>query len=63
MPARYDHWIGGKAEPPITGSYLPTVDPVTRQSGDEVAAGTAGDVVRAVDAAMRALPSWAGRSG
>ena len=59
---RHDHWIDGKAEAPALGAYLPTTDPTTREPGDEVAAGTAGDVDRAVDVAWRAQPHWARRS-
>jgi aldehyde dehydrogenase (NAD+) len=60
---RHDHWIGGKAEEPAGGEYLPTIDPVTRSPGDEIAAGTAADVDRAVTAAQDAQPGWARRSG
>jgi acyl-CoA reductase-like NAD-dependent aldehyde dehydrogenase len=63
MPARHDHWIGGKAEPPAGGAYLPAIDPTTRRAGDEVAAGTAADVDRAVAAASEAQPAWARSSG
>ena len=63
MSMRYDHWIDGKAEPPADGSYLTMVDPTTRRPGDEVAAGTAADVDRAVEAARAAQPAWAGCSG
>jgi aldehyde dehydrogenase (NAD+) len=55
---RHQHWIGGKAEGPTTGAYLPTLDPVTRHPGDEVAAGSSADVDRAVAAASAAQPSW-----
>ena len=63
MPVRHDHWIGGKADAPAGGTYLPTIDPTTRQAGDEIAAGSAADVDQAVLAAARAQPGWAGRSG
>lgn len=58
---RHDHWIDGKAEAPAGGEHLPTLDPATRQAGDEVAAGTAADVERAVEAAARAQKPWARR--
>jgi acyl-CoA reductase-like NAD-dependent aldehyde dehydrogenase len=58
---RHDHWIGGKPEEPAGGAYLPTRDPATREAGDEVAAGTAADVERAVAAAAAAQPAWARR--
>src|SRR5689334_8069 len=62
MVVRHDHWIGGKPEPPAGGSYLPTLDPRTRQPGDEIAAGSEADVTRAVTAAASAQPHWASRS-
>ena len=59
---RHDHWIGGKAEEPANRAYLPTLDPSTRLPGDEVAAGSAPDVDRAVAAASAAWPGWSRRS-
>ncbi|MBA2947828.1 aldehyde dehydrogenase family protein [Streptomyces himalayensis] len=61
MTTRHDHWIGGKAVEPANGVYLPTLDPTTRQPGDEAAAGSAPDVDRAVAAAAAAQPDWARR--
>ncbi|MER5183378.1 aldehyde dehydrogenase family protein [Streptomyces sp. NPDC002896] len=61
MTTRHDHWIGGKAVEPASGAYLPTIDPTTRQPGDEAAAGSAPDVDRAVAAAAAAQPDWARR--
>jgi acyl-CoA reductase-like NAD-dependent aldehyde dehydrogenase len=60
---RHDHWIGGRAEPPASGAYLPTIDPTSRQPGDQIAAGSAPDVDRAVAAACEAQPAWAHASG
>jgi aldehyde dehydrogenase (NAD+) len=62
MPARHDHWIGGKPEAPAAGQYLPTVDPSTRQVGDEIGRGSSSDVDRAVAVASAAQPAWARRS-
>src|SRR5262249_56482769 len=62
MAVRHDHWIGGKADAPASGEYLSTIDPSTRSAGDEIAAGTAADVERAVAAAAAAQPVWARRS-
>jgi acyl-CoA reductase-like NAD-dependent aldehyde dehydrogenase len=61
MTVRHDHWIGGKAAVPASGVYLATLDPRTRRSGDEVAAGTADDVEAAVASARAAQPAWAAR--
>jgi acyl-CoA reductase-like NAD-dependent aldehyde dehydrogenase len=63
VPDRHDHWIAGKPDAPACESYLPTMDPATRQPGDEIAAGTAADVDRAVAAADDAQPGWARTSG
>ncbi|TCJ32853.1 aldehyde dehydrogenase [Parafrankia sp. BMG5.11] len=63
MTVRHDHWIGGKAAAPAGGSYLPTLDPSTREPGDEIAAGSPVDVDRAVTDAAAAQPQWARRSG
>src|SRR4051794_14373754 len=62
MSVRHDHWIAGRPVTPVGGAYLPTVDPRTRQPGDEVAAGSAPDVDAAVRAADAAAPIWAGLS-
>jgi acyl-CoA reductase-like NAD-dependent aldehyde dehydrogenase len=63
MGVRHQHWIGGAPGEPAAGAYLPTVDPSTRLPGDEIAAGSAADVDRAVTAAAAAQPGWAERSG
>jgi acyl-CoA reductase-like NAD-dependent aldehyde dehydrogenase len=62
VTTRHDHWIDGRSTPPSSGAYLRTVNPATRDSGDEVAAGNASDVDRAVAAAAAAAPAWAARS-
>jgi aldehyde dehydrogenase (NAD+) len=62
MSVRHDHWIGGEAVPPTSGSYLPTLDPRTRRPGDEVAAGSAIEVDAAVGVAAAAQPAWAALS-
>jgi Aldehyde dehydrogenase family len=41
---RHEHWIGGKPVEPVGGTYLPTLDPATREPGDDIAAGSAADV-------------------
>ncbi|MFD4509949.1 aldehyde dehydrogenase family protein [Streptomyces sp. NPDC058457] len=62
MTTRHDHWIEGRPEPPASGTWLATLDPATRLPGDEIAAGGAADVGRAVAAAERARHGWAARS-
>ncbi|MGW1782507.1 aldehyde dehydrogenase family protein [Streptomyces sp. NPDC002143] len=60
--ARHQHWIDGRDVPPAGRTWLPTLDPATRESGDEIAGGGADDVDRAVSAAQRARHGWADRS-
>ncbi|MEU3619193.1 aldehyde dehydrogenase family protein [Streptomyces sp. NPDC006872] len=60
--ARHQHWIDGRDVPPAGRTWLPTLDPATRESGDEIAAGGADDVDRAVAAAQRARHGWADHS-
>lgn len=55
---QHDHWIGGTGVAPAAGRYLAGTDPATREPGDEIAAGTAADVDRAVEAARLAQPGW-----
>ncbi|MGF7234963.1 MAG: aldehyde dehydrogenase family protein [Frankia sp.] len=62
-PVRHEHWIAGRSVPPASGAYLPTLDPVTRQPGEQVAAGSQADVDQAVAAATAAQPEWGRRSG
>ncbi|MEU6192725.1 hypothetical protein [Streptomyces sp. NPDC047061] len=54
MTTRHDHWIDGRPEPPAGGTRPATLDPATRLPGDEIAAGGAADIGRAVAAAERA---------
>ncbi len=63
MTKRHHHWIGGKAVEPVSGSYLTTLNPSTREPGAEIAAGTAAEVEQAVHAASGAQPAWARLSG
>lgn len=62
MTVRHGHWIDGMAVEPAGGAYLPTLDPSTRQPGDEVAAGSSADVEQATAAAAAAQPAWAASS-
>lgn len=56
--ARFDHWINGAPTPPASGDYLTNVDPTTGAPSHMVAAGTAEDVGRAVEAAAKAAEGW-----
>ena len=55
---RFEHWIGGRDEPPAAGEYLPTYQPVTAQLWAEIARGDEADVAAAVEAARRASVEW-----
>jgi aldehyde dehydrogenase (NAD+) len=59
---RHEHWIDGHAVAPEKDAYISTVNPATRGPGDEIAAGSPGDVDRAVAAALAAQPGWAASS-
>jgi acyl-CoA reductase-like NAD-dependent aldehyde dehydrogenase len=63
VTVRHEHFVGGKAVAPVGGRYLSTIDPRTRAAGDQIAAGTAEDVDKAVDAAGAAQPGWAHATG
>jgi len=63
MVERIQMWIDGCGVSSVSGEYLPTMDPRTRAILHEVPAGGVVDVDRAVDAATRAQPIWAGTSG
>ncbi|QTX05057.1 acetaldehyde dehydrogenase ExaC [Agromyces archimandritae] len=56
--SRYDHFIGGRYEPPASGEYFEDITPVTGRPFCEIARGTAADVDRAVEAAWAAFDTW-----
>ncbi len=56
---RIPHYIDGRPVEPADGGWLDNVEPATGAVCGLVAAGTAADVDRAVDAATRAFPAWA----
>jgi betaine-aldehyde dehydrogenase len=56
-------YIGGRWEKPAAGGTFEVIDPATEQPIASVAAGTAVDVDRAVQAAAAALPAWKRTSG
>lgn len=60
-PARLGHWIDGAAAE--SGRWAPVVEPATGRQYAEHACADAVVVDAAVQAAARALPGWAGRSG
>jgi len=57
---QFEHYIGGRSQPPETGQYFPSDNPCTGQDWAHIAQGTAPDINRAVDAATLAFPGWAG---
>ncbi len=55
---RLDHYIDGQLVAPVSGQYLPNVEPATGEIYSEVAAGDEQDINRAVEAAQCAFPAW-----
>jgi aldehyde dehydrogenase len=56
LKARYENWIGGESVAPTQGQYFAGVTPITGRAFTEMAAGTAGWVGLALDAAHTAAP-------
>ena len=52
---RYDHYIGGKWQPPSSGEYFPSYNPATGEPWYEAAQGDRNDIARAVQAAHEAF--------
>jgi len=55
---RFQHFIGGKWQPPAAGEYFDTVDPSNGEKLASVAQGSAADVDAAVKAARAASSGW-----
>jgi (Z)-2-((N-methylformamido)methylene)-5-hydroxybutyrolactone dehydrogenase len=55
---RYLHWINGTRTTPLSGDYLPTLDPMTTRPWAEIARGGDADVEAAVQSAQSAFPGW-----
>ena len=55
---RIKHFIDGELAEPVSGSYLDNIEPATGAAYSLVADGDAQDVDRAVEAAVRAFPTW-----
>jgi aldehyde dehydrogenase (NAD+) len=55
---RFQHFIGGKWQPPAAGEYFDTVDPSNGEKLASVAQGSAADVDAAVKAARAASRGW-----
>lgn len=60
----YDHWIGGRSHPPVSGSWLDTVDPFSGRAWAKIPLGNSQDVNKAVAAAAKAMHTgpWASMS-
>ncbi|MEU1185381.1 aldehyde dehydrogenase [Streptomyces sp. NPDC005820] len=59
-PPTCDLLVGGRRIPAETGRYIETAEALTGRPIARVAAATAADADRAVDAAAQALPVWSG---
>ncbi|MFV0254313.1 MAG: aldehyde dehydrogenase [Beutenbergiaceae bacterium] len=55
---RFQHYIGGRYQPPHSGQWFPSTNPYTGQVWAEIARGDGTDVDRAVAAARDAAPGW-----
>lgn len=55
---RYDHFINGKFEKPLSKKYFATINPATEEKLSEVADGNAADVDKAVKAARAAYDKY-----
>jgi aldehyde dehydrogenase (NAD+) len=57
---KYSHFINGEKREPVSGSYIPVLNPATNEVTAEAAEGTADDLNAAVDAARAAFeaPAW-----
>ncbi|MEO6404492.1 MAG: aldehyde dehydrogenase family protein [Ferruginibacter sp.] len=55
---KYDLFINGKFEKPLSKKYFATINPATEEKLSEVAEANAADVDRAVKAARNAFGSW-----
>ncbi len=60
---RYGLFIGGAFVEPASGKHFPSINPATEATLSEIAEADAADVDRAVQAARKALPSWAALPG
>lgn len=57
-----ENYIGGKLVEPIQGKYIDNVEPATGKIYSQIPDSTAEDLERAVEAATKAQPAWAGLS-
>lgn len=60
---RYGLFIGGEFVEPSIANHFATINPATEDTLSMIAAASAVDVDRAVQAARKAMPLWAGLSG
>lgn len=58
IPERAGLFIGGKFVEPTEGDYFPSLNPATERQHAEIAAASAKDVNRAVQAARKAFGPW-----
>ena len=57
-----ENYIGGELVEPIQGKYIDNVEPSTGKIYSQTPDSTAEDLERAVEAATKAQPAWAGLS-
>lgn len=57
---RYKMWIGGEWVESLSGQPFPSINPATGEIIAEIPLGGREDAVRAIEAARKAFPAWAG---
>ncbi|MEM9052372.1 MAG: aldehyde dehydrogenase [Bacteroidota bacterium] len=60
---RIKNFIGGELSEPVSGDYIPNIDPSKGEQYGEIPDSDENDVQRAVEAANAAFPSWASLKG
>lgn len=63
LDKRYDLFIDGRFQKPLSGQYFETINPANGKALTRIALASDKDVSKAVKAARRAAPGWAGLSG
>ena len=52
------NYLNGRLTPPLSGRYLPNIDPATGQVYGQIPDSGPEDIAAAVAAAQAALPAW-----
>ncbi len=60
---KFGHFIGGEWREPNSATWFDSVNPATEETLAQIAQGNEADVSAAVEAARRAQPAWAAKTG